>query len=380
MQVAVLSSHTPSLFWFRMDMMQDFIAKGYTVYAIGNEPEEEWSDKFRERNIVYQRAQISRNGMNPLSDIKTLFSLKKILKEIQPDKIFAYQAKTVIYGSLAAASLGIKEIYSLIAGCGSIFISTKFIAKILRGVLKFEYKTALKYNKKVFFQNIDDVLLFSSLGIVPQDKTVIINGSGVDIERFSVKPLPENFTVLNISRLIKDKGIVEYLEAARLVKKKYPEVRFLLVGPFDTNPSALTEEELESYIKDGTIEYFGEQENIIPYIEQACVFVLPSYREGTPKTVLEAMSCGRAIITTDAPGCKETVANGLNGLLVPVKDISALAEAMIHLAENPEKLISMGAASRKIAEDKFDVHKVNNSIMKTMGIIQETKESELARL
>ena len=369
MKVAVLSSHTPSLFWFRMDMMQAFIAKGYTVYAIGNEPEEEWHDKFEQQNIIYQRAQISRNGMNLFGDIKTLFSLKKILKEIQPDKIFAYQAKTVIYGSLAAASLGINEIYSLIAGCGSVFISSKIIAKILRGALQFQYRSALKYNKKVFFQNTDDISLFSSIGMVSPDKAVLINGSGVNIERFSVKPLPENFTFLNICRLIKDKGIVEYLEAARLVKEKYPEIRFLLVGPFDTNPSAYKEKELRPYITDGIIEYFGEQENVIPYIEQACVFVLPSYREGTPKTVLEAMSCGRAIITTDVPGCRETVTNGINGLLVPVKDISALVDAMIYLIENPQKVISMGALGRKIAVDKFDVHKVNNTIMKTMGII-----------
>ncbi len=381
MKIVVLSSHTPSLFWFRMDMMQDFIQKGYEVYAIGNEPEEKWSETFKEKNITYIRAKISRNGINPLTDIKTFLSLKKILKNIKPDKIFAYQAKTVIYGSLAASSLGIKNIYSLIAGCGSIFISKSVVAKVLRPVLKLEYKTALKYNKKVFFQNIDDVLLFSSLGIVPREKTVIINGSGVDIERFSVKPLPKEFAFLNISRLIKDKGIVEYLEAARLVKKKYPEVRFLLVGPFDTNPSALTPEELGVYLKDGIVEYFGEQSDVIPFIEQSSVFVLPSYREGTPKTVLESMSCGRTIITTDAPGCRETVVNGLNGLLVPIKDIGALAEAMIYLIENPENLEVMGAASRKIAEDKFDVHKVNNSIMETMEIIKESeRKSELVRV
>ncbi len=369
MNVAVLSSHTPSFFWFRMDMMRDFIAKGYTVYAIGNEPEERWSHKFSENNIVYKQAHISRNGINPLSDVKTFLSLRKILKEIKPDKIFAYQAKTVIYGSLAAASLRIKEIYSLIAGCGSVFISQKFLSKFLRVVMKIEYRAALKYNKKVFFQNMDDVLLFSSLKIIPKEKTVIINGSGVDVEKFAVKPLPDNFTFLSICRLIKDKGIVEYLEAARIVKEQFPEVKFMLVGPFDTNASSLTYDELDVYLKDNVVEYHGEQSDVIPFIEQSSVFVLPSYREGTPKTVLEAMSCGRTIITTDVPGCKETVVNGINGLLVPVKDVSSLVNAMIHLIKNPKKLISMGKHSRQIAMDKFDVRKVNNSIMKTMGII-----------
>lgn len=380
MKIAVLCSHTLSLIWFRMNMMQDFMEKGYEVYAIGNEPEDKWCEIFKEKNITYIQAAISRNGINPFADIKTFISLKKILKEIKPDKIFAYQAKTVIYGSLAAASLGIKEIYSLIAGCGSIFVSQKLMAKILRPILKFEYKIALKFNKKVLFENYDDISLFTSLGIVPQDKTVKINSSGVDVERFTVKELPENFAFLNISRLIKDKGIAEYLEAARLTKKKYPNVRFLLVGPFDTNFSALTPEELGVYLKDGIIEYFGEQSDVIPFIEQCSVFCLPSYREGTPKTVLEAMACGRAIITTDTVGCKETVVDGHNGLIVPVKDISALSDAMIHLIENSEKIIPMGVASRKMAEDKFDVRKVDESIMKIMGIIEESNESELAEV
>lgn len=371
MKIAVLSSHTPSLFWFRMDMMQDFLAQGHSVVAVGNEPEEKWNKTFSEKNITYIQADISRTGTNPIKDLKTFFSLKRILKEEKPDKIFAYQAKTVIYGSLAANALGIKEVYSLIAGCGSIFISEKLLSKFLRPILKSEYKIALKHNKKVFFQNIDDILLFSSLGIVQREKTALINGSGVDLERFSVKPLPEKITFLNISRLIKDKGITEYLEASKIVKQKYPDVRFLLVGPFDTNPSALQPFELERYINKGIVEYYGEQPNVIPYLEQCNVFVLPSYREGTPKTVLEAMSSGRAIITTDAVGCRETVINGLNGLLVPVKDVQALSDAMCEFIEHPEMIPSMGEASRKIAEDKFDVHKVNKVIMQTMDIIEE---------
>ncbi len=374
MKIAVLSSHTPSLFWFRMDMMQEFLSLGHNVVAVGNEPEEKWSEKFKEKNITYIQAQISRTGTNPINDLKTLFSIKKILSEVKPDKIFAYQAKTVIYGSIAAKLLGIKEVYSLIAGCGSIFISTKTFAKFLRLILRTEYKIALKYNKNVFFQNPDDVLLFCSMGIVPEKKAIIINGSGVDVDRFSKKPLPERFAYLIISRLIKDKGIIEYLEAAKIVKQKYPDVRFMVVGPYDTNPSALKPYELQRYANGNIIEYFGEQDDVIPYISECNVYVLPSYREGTPKTVLEAMACGRAIITTDAAGCRETVINGLNGLLVPVMDANALANAMIYLIENPEKIAPMGEASRKIAEDKFDVHKVNKAIIQAMDIAYEEKE------
>lgn len=368
MKIAVLSSHTPSLFWFRMDMMQDFIRLGHTVIAVGNEEAEKWKDKFKGKNIKYIQADISRNGTNPLSDIKTLFSLKKILRQEAPDKIFTYQAKTVIYGSLAAASIGIKEIYPLIAGCGSVFLSKGAKAMLLQKVMSTEYRIALKKSKKVFFQNSDDVKLFKDLKMVEPQKTVMLNGSGVNLDKFTPLPFPHDFAFLCISRLIRDKGVLEYMQAAELVKKKYPQVRFLLVGPYDSNPSALKKEEVEGYIDKGIIEYFGEQANVIPYLEQCNVFVLPSYREGTPKTVLEAMASQRAVITTDAPGCRETVKNGANGFLVPVKDVGALASKMIYLINNPDVAEKMGSEGRKTAEEKFDVKIVNKKIIEVMDL------------
>ena len=368
MKIAVLSSHTPSLFWFRMDMMQDFIRLGNTVIAVGNEDAEKWKDKFNEKNIKYIQADISRNGTNPLSDIKTLFSLRKILKQEAPDKIFTYQAKTVIYGSLAAASLGIKEIYPLIAGCGSVFLSKGLKAKLLQTVMRTEYRIALKKSKKVFFQNSDDVELFKSLKMIDPQNVVMLNGSGVNLAKFRPLPFPQDFAFLCISRLIRDKGVCEYLQAAELVKKKYPQVRFLLVGPYDTNPSALKKEEIEGYIKKGIIEYFGEQANVIPYLEQSNVFVLPSYREGTPKTVLEAMASERAVITTDAPGCRETVKTGVSGFLVPVKDVGALSDKMLYLINNPDVAKKMAAEGRKTAEEKFDVKIVNQKVIEVMDL------------
>lgn len=368
MKIAVLSSHTPSLFWFRMDMMQDFISLGHMVIAVGNEDTEKWENKFREKNIRYIKADISRTGTNPLSDIKTLFSLKKILKREAPDKIFTYQAKTVIYGSLAAASLGIKEVYPLIAGCGSVFLSKGVKAKLLQTVMSIEYRLALGKCKKVFFQNADDVELFKDLKMVDPQKTVMLNGSGVNLDKFTPLPFPRDFAFLCISRLIRDKGVCEYLQAAELVKQKYPQVRFLLVGPYDSNPSALKKEEVDGYIDRGIIEYFGEQANVIPYLEQCNVFVLPSYREGTPKTVLEAMASERAVITTDAPGCRETVKDGVNGFFVPVKDVGALVDKMIYLINNPDVAEKMASEGRKTAEEKFDVKIVNKKIIEVMNL------------
>ena len=368
MKIAVLSSHTPSLFWFRMDMMLSFKALGHEVVAIGNEPAEKWADKFEEQGIKYIAAEISRNGTNPLKDLKTLKSLKAVLKQERPDKIFTYQAKTVIYGGIAANKLGITEVYPLIAGIGSVFLSDDIKSKIIRFILKMEYRYAMRKSPKIFFQNNDDVKVFTDNKIIKKEKTVILNGSGVNLEKFTQKPLPDGIAFLCISRLIKDKGVYEYLKAARIVKEKNPNARFLLVGPYDSNPSALKPEELQPYLDDGIIEYFGEASDVRPYLAMCNVFVLPSYREGTPKTVLEAMATGRAIITTDATGCRETVTNGENGYLVPIKDVDALSAAMIDFIKNSDKISQMADKGLDLVKQKFDVKIVNNTINTTMNL------------
>lgn len=368
MKILVLSSHTPSLFWFRMDMMKAFLERGHEVVAIGNETEEKWAKKFSLLNVKYRQANVQRTGTNPLKDLKTLKDLKKIIKEEKPQKIFSYQAKTVIYGGLATKKHKEIDYYPLIAGVGSIFLAKGFKAKLIRAVLKMEYKLALKSAKKVFFQNQDDVQIFLNNKLVKNSQVEMMNGSGVNLEKFTVQSLPEEPAFLCISRLIRDKGVIEYLEASKKVKEEYPNVRFLLVGPFDTNPSAISKETLDSYINAGVIEYFGEQENVIPYLKQCSIYVLPSYREGTPKTVLEAMASFKAIITTDAPGCRETVIDGENGYLVPVKDSDAIADKMKYLIDNPKTIIEMAKKGRLLVEEKFDVKKVNAKILVVMGL------------
>jgi glycosyltransferase involved in cell wall biosynthesis len=365
--VAVLSSHTPSLFWFRVDMMQEFARRGYKVYALGNEPEEEWTEKFAEKGINYLQINVKRNGLNPFQDRKTLKSVKKLLKEIKPDKIFTYQAKTVIYGTLAARSAGITEVYPLIAGMGSMFLSNSLKSRIVRFIMTLLYRKSIGKCPAVFFQNRDDEQIFRDSGIIKRQKVVLIHGSGVNTEKFEAAPLPEKAAFLCISRLIRDKGVYEYLEACKKIKSEYNDVRCLLVGPYDTNPSALKPEEVQPFI-DAGVEYFGEQEAVRPYLEQCSVFVLPSYREGTPKTNLEAMACARAVITTDAPGCKETVTDGENGFLVPVKDVDAIYEKMKYCIEHPEEVKAMGEKGRALAKELYDVKKVNEQICSTMGI------------
>lgn len=377
--VMVLSCHTHSLFWFRVDMMKEFIARGYDVVAVGQEPESEWADKFAAYGIKYRFLKAERNGTNPLKDLAVLRRIKKLIKEEKPDSLFCYQAKTVIYGCLAAHAEGVENIYPLIAGLGSVFIGTGFKTKLIRTVLITEYRLALRHAKAVMFQNPDDMGAFVSNKIVSEDKCRMINGSGVDTEKFIPGPLPAEAVFLCVSRLIRDKGVGEYLEAAREVKRRFPQTRFMLVGPFDTNPSAIEPEELQSYIDDGSVEYYGEQSDIRPFMSQCSVFVLPSYHEGTPKTVLEAMACGRAVITTDAPGCRETVTTGVNGVLVPIKDSVKLAKVMELFIRFPGQCTSLGLNGRKIAVEKYDVRKVNRSIMKIMNI-ENSEEKEYVTL
>ena len=366
--VVVLSSHTPSLFWFRMDMMEEFLARGWRVYALANEDESSWRDKFEAHGIVYRQIHVQRNGMNPFQDLKAFLSIRKELADIRPDKIFAFQAKTIIYGGIAARSLGVREFYPLIAGMGSIFLNDDLRTRLVRGIVSTEYRLALRHCPAVFFQNRDDEALFRDNRIIRGQKVVMLHGSGVSIERFQPTPLPAQPAFLCIARLIRDKGVIEYLDACRMIHGIHPEVRCMLVGPYDTNPSAVKAEDLEPYIRDGSVEYLGAADDVRPYFAQASVFVLPSYREGTPKTNLEAMACGRPVITTDAPGCKETVVDGENGFLVPVKDSRAVFEKMLWSVDHPEEIAGMGLKGRKLAEEIFDVNMVNEVICQSMGI------------
>lgn len=290
------------------------------------------------------------------------------MKKEKPDKVFAYQAKTIIYGSIAAKLNGINEVYTLIAGLGSVFRGNGVKNKIVKTIMKMEYKIACSCSKKVFFQNNDDKNEFVRNGLINAAKTVIINGSGVNLEKFQPAPIPSEPAFLFIGRLIKDKGIMEYLEACKRVKTQHPKTRCLLVGPYDSNPSALKPEELRPYIDDGIVEYFGEQTDVREYIAQCSIYVLPSYHEGTPKTVLEAMAMGRAILTSDAPGCRETVKDGENGYLVPVRNVNELANKMLYLLNNAQLCNDMGRMSLRIARSKYNVKIVNESIMTIMEI------------
>lgn len=322
---------------------------------------------FRVHNVPLQRV-----GMNPLADIRSLFHLWRLMKLVGPDYVLGYTVKPVIYGLLAARLARVPRRYALITGLGYAFQgqgdahgSRKYLLLLVKKL----YALALSGAHKVFFQNPDDQKLFNSMKLLDSSaKSMVVNGSGVDVTSFSVAVLPPKLCFLMIARFLGDKGIREYADAARRVKAIHPNVTFSLVGWIDDNPDAIKNEELDKWVTEGIIEYQGRLSDVRPSIMDCSVYVLPSYREGTPRTVLEAMSMGRAIITTDAPGCRETVTHGVNGFLVPIKNVESLVSSMLYYVENPVQLTIMGAASRAIAEDKYDVHKVNTVMVNEMFV------------
>ena len=366
-RILIISPKASSLIVFRLDMMLFFQKNGYDVFAVGPK-DDQVSLILNERKIKYLEIFCKKNSINIFNDLKMFFSIKKILKKINPNKIFMYQAKPIIYGLLASKNKF--ETYPMIAGLGSIFRGKSFKKKFIKNIMKIQYKLSLKYATNILFQNKDDYNLLIEEKVIKKDKKVsFVNGSGVNMDKFKFSDLfPKKITFLFVGRLIKDKGVVEYLEACKILKKENIDCKCQIIGGFDTNPTAIKEEEIRYFIDNDYIEYLGFQKDIYPYLVNCSVFVLPSYHEGTPKSVLEAMSVGRPIITTNAPGCKETVLNNKNGFLVNIKDVEDLVKKMKLFINNKSLLRTMGKESYLICKEKYDVNLVNESIGKIMNI------------
>lgn len=369
-KIVVVGSSSTSLINFRGHLLRKMVTSGHEVFACAAGDSSAVREKLAKLGVTYRGAHISRTGLNPFADLYTLFSLIRLLQSIKPDVILCYTIKPVIYGSFAARIVGVKQIYSMITGLGYAFSDRDYKSKIVGAVVRALYQIALKTNRCVFFQNPDDQQLFRDLHLLADCcKTCLINGSGVDIDDFAPQPFPEKISYLLIARLLRDKGIVEYVRAAQALRQKYPNIRCRLVGIFENSSSEIDETEVSAWTEEGSIEFLGALDDVRPALADCSVYVLPSYyREGTPRTVLEAMSMGRPIITTDSPGCRETVENDVNGYLIPVRDIQSLILSMESFIKNPETIAVMGAASRKFAIDKYDVRKVTASILNAMQL------------
>lgn len=365
-KIVFIAPKTSTFLNFRGQLMKDIIKKGYDVSAVV--PEDELDDKFKELGVKKIVLNFNKTSLSIFDSLKYLKGLKKILIEEKPDKVFSYTIKPVIFGSIAAHQTKVKEIFSLVCGLGYVYSVNNLKTKIIRPICNLAYKIAFKYNKKVIFQNKDDVNDFVIKKIIYKDKCKIVNGSGVDLNLFRKNKLPNNNSFIMVSRIIKEKGVKEFFEAAAIVKEKYPDSKFTYIGAYDKSYEK-DFEHLKPYIEKGIVEYIPETDNVAEYISKSAIFVLPSYyREGIPKTLLEATAMGRPIITTNTPGCKETIKEGINGYFVDVKNSKDLADKMEKMINN-KNLQKMGDESYQICFNKFDIKIINEDMMKIMGVL-----------
>jgi glycosyltransferase involved in cell wall biosynthesis len=365
-KIAILYNTSDYLLRFRTELIQSLQAAGCEVIAIT--PRDAATPRLQALNVRWCEWQLAGQALNPFKDLASIADLRRILSAEKPDAILNFTIKPVLYGSLVAGWLGVPRVVSMITGMGSIFLPGGFKKRLLLKVVHTVYRMAMRRNHRVLFQNDEDLGYFVDHGFLARDKAVRINGSGVNLQLFSQRPgeaVPGSF--LLISRMIKEKGIHEFVQAARTLKARFPQARFTLVGPIDNNPGAITREEIAGWEREGIVEYAGVQADVRPYLARTEVYVLPTYYlEGIPRSILEALAMGKPVITTDWRGCRDTVAQGVNGYLVPPQDAQALAQAMGHFLEDPSLSARCGAASRQLAEDKFNVANVNAPVIEAL--------------
>jgi len=372
-RIAIIGNQALALWNFRGPLIHEMVKRNLEVYALAPDYDDETRKKVEQLGAKPVQYRLSRTGLNPFRDALNFLDLIFTLRRIKPDVTFCYTIKPIIYGTLAAWIVGVHRRFAMIEGLGYAFTAPgekeELKRRAIRVVAQFLYKLALRKATKVFFLNQDDLNEFVQKSIIKPEKAFLLGPIGVDLEAFSpAPPVTDSITFILAARLLREKGILEFVEAARRIKAKYPNVRFVLLGGLDTHPGTISREKVEGWVKEGLIEWLGHVPDVRPYIAQASVFVLPSYREGVPRSIQEAMAMGRPIITTDAPGCRETVIPGVNGFLVPVRDVDALVSAMKRFINEPELIERMGKESRRIAEERFDVHKINQLILEAMGV------------
>lgn len=375
--VALVAGDARSLVRFRGRLIETMIARGHRVHAIapGDPPL-----GLEAMGVHYHRWEVRRTGVEVWSEAVALARLTATLRRISADVVLSYSTKAMLWGSIAAAAAGVPNIYAMVTGLGYLFqpgapsegLQARVRRRLLAGATLPLYRLALTRTRAVLVQNADDAADLRRRHVLPAGHRVVrIAGSGIDLEYFAAHPVPHDHppVFLFVGRLLRDKGLHEFVGAARRLRQRYgAAVRCVVLGPFDVNPSQIGRAELDGWVKEGVIEYAGAVEDVRPWLRACSAFVLPSYREGLPRSVLEAMAVGRPIVTTDAPGCRETVRREENGILVPVRDVDALTAAMARLLDHPELAQLWGRRSRALAEEVFDVRAVNAEILSTMNL------------
>jgi glycosyltransferase involved in cell wall biosynthesis len=369
--IVIIYNATHHVLLFKSELIKSIRENGYRVVVLASV--DNYTEKLKEIVDEFHEIKLDSSGVNPIIDAYLIFQIFSICKSIKPTAILNFTIKPVIYGTLASRLLGGAPVINTITGLGTAFISSGFANK----VAKFLYKFTFKYSHLVFFQNPDDQQFFRQLKIITKNNTKLIPGSGVDLLKF--RPVEnkkrDDIKILFIGRIIADKGIYELIESARIIKKEYSNVTFTLMGMLGVkNKTSISENEVDNWINEGLIEFIPFQDDIRSFLGDSDLVVLPSYREGTPKTLIEAASMGKPLIATDVPGCREVVLDGINGFLCQVKSSVFLADAIKKFIEMDYSYkIEMGLKSRELAEQKFDVHKVNNCYINELNKIKNEK-------
>jgi glycosyltransferase involved in cell wall biosynthesis len=354
--------------WFRLDLMKEIQNRGFNIYAAAPTISKENLQILKNHNICFLSLDLQRKSLNPLNFIFSIFSLRKVIKSLKPSHIFSYMHKSILATGLATLFFSDVKKYYMVTGLGHLFERNTFLMNLIQKPALILFKITFNSAKRIFFQNTDDFQHFLSLSLFPEAKGKIVNGSGVNLDKFKYSKLPSQPIFMTMGRLLESKGLREFARAAKIVKRSNPNARFLLYGYSDNHEDSIEESEITEHWKDNYgVEFLGfSQDPALAYLK-CSIFVLLSYREGTPRSSLEAMAMGRPIITTNVPGCRETVINNKNGYLVAVKDHEEAAQAMIKLCDKDIRE-EMVLQSLCIAKDKFDVKKVNASVLECLEL------------
>ena len=382
MKILVLSSLAYSLINFRGDLLKAMIDNGHTVIACAPDRDVETEGKLAAMGVEFRHTPMQRTGTNVLSDLGLVSSYVGLVQREQPDVVLAYTQKPIIYGGIAtriaALGGGTPKFFALMSGLGQVFSMDAGYSSWLRSAVTRLYRAALARAQATFVFNADDRQDMIELGIVDSRQRVIqVPGSGVSLTRFTAcPPVTSPIRFLMIGRLMRNKGIMEFLEASRIVRQDHPACQFQIVGRSeDENPSGISSEESKRLATKYDVEFVAGTDDVRPYIAACSVFVLPSYyREGLPRTILEALASARPVITTDLPGCRDAIENGVNGFLVRPRDAEDLAKAMTQFAAEPALVEQMGAASLEVARKTYDVHLVNRQLLGEMGLLRAAGE------
>ena len=372
MKVAFISVRASSLSGFKGPLIRALIERGAQVLAMAPDYDELSRSAVQGLGAKPIDIVLSRTGTNPFADMRDTYRLIRVLRSVSPDVVFCYFIKPVIFGTIAAWLSGVPRRIAMIEGLGFIFtdngkrvsIRERFLRTIVSGL----YRFALRMAHDIIFLNPDDIRDFDRWRILAKERAMEIGGIGLDLDEWPCSIPPTDVVrFLFVGRLLVEKGIYDFINAARCVRKLYPEAEFIVLGGLDTNPGVISEQQIQAWVDEGLICWPGHVA-VQPWLRRCSVFVLPSYREGLPRSTQEAMASGRAVITTDVPGCRQTVEDGLNGYLVPVRDSAALADAMIRFLDNRELILLMGKESRRLAEERFSVHKVNSRLFEILSL------------